>query len=118
MPKIDHLTCAPETIAEARRYYEAYLANSDGLAWNGLPCPTWDALNDAVRSHWCAVATEAAALRRYHELVADGLSDAEALAVEGGGEIVVHDEDCRGSAAGVGCSCAPAVHLITSTGSA
>lgn len=78
MPKIDHLTCAPETIAEARRYYEAYLANSDGLAWNGLPCPTWDALNDAVRSHWCAVATEAAALRRYHELVADGLSDAEA----------------------------------------
>ena len=40
------------------------------------------------------------------------------LAAEGGGEIVVHDEDCRGSAAGVGCSCAPAVHLITSTGSA
>jgi hypothetical protein len=57
--KVDWRTCATETLGHAREFYAAYLANSDGLAWNGAPCPTWDALNDAVRSHWCAVALHA-----------------------------------------------------------
>jgi hypothetical protein len=57
--KVDWRTCADDVVAAARRFYEAYLANSDGLAWNGLPCPTWEQLNDAVRSHWCAVALQA-----------------------------------------------------------
>jgi len=42
--------------------YEGYLANSDGLAWDGRPCPTWGELNDKVRSHWCATVITARAL--------------------------------------------------------
>lgn len=53
--KVDWRTCPPEVVARARAFYEAYLENCDGKAWDGRPCPTWDALNDAVRSHWCAV---------------------------------------------------------------
>lgn len=44
----------------ARAMYEAYIENSGGLSWDGKPCPTWDALGDKVRSHWCAAATLAA----------------------------------------------------------
>lgn len=41
----------------ARTAYEAYIANSGGLAWDGRPCPTWDKLladRSPVCSHWCA----------------------------------------------------------------
>ena len=54
--KVDWRTCSDAVLRRAERFYMAYLANSDGLAWDGRPCPTWEQLNDAVRSHWCAVA--------------------------------------------------------------
>lgn len=52
---IDWKACDEATVTAARALYEGYIANSGGLAWDGRPCPTWDGLNDAVRSHWCAV---------------------------------------------------------------
>lgn len=60
--KIDWKDCDPKTVAAARALYEAYIANCGGLSWDGKPCPTWDGLNDAVRSHWCAVAIHAAGM--------------------------------------------------------
>lgn len=48
--------CTEATRAEARRFYEAYIANSDGLNYQGLPCPKWEDLPAAIRGHWCAVA--------------------------------------------------------------
>lgn len=53
--KIDWKSCTQQTVYCARKFYESYLDNSGGLAWDGRPCPTWDELNDAVKSHWCAV---------------------------------------------------------------
>lgn len=48
-----------ETVAMARGLYEAYIANSGGLNYQGLPCPTWENLTPAIRGHWCATACEA-----------------------------------------------------------
>jgi hypothetical protein len=48
----------------ARVAYQAYIANSNGLAWDGRPCPTWEDLNHAVRSHWCAAVTGVAPMCR------------------------------------------------------
>jgi hypothetical protein len=48
----------------ARIAYEAYIANSNGLAWDGRPCPKWEDLNNAVRSHWCAAVLGAAPIIR------------------------------------------------------
>lgn len=62
MDKVDWTKCDVTTTAAARELYEAYIANSDGKAWDGRPCPTWDGLNDAVRSHWCAVVVAARGL--------------------------------------------------------
>ena len=45
----------------ARRYYERYIANSDGLNFRGEKCPPWPELTAAVQSHWCAVAEESIA---------------------------------------------------------
>lgn len=60
--KTNWMECDGRTVASARELYEGYLANSDGLAWDGKPCPTWDALNDKVKSHWCAAVIKARAL--------------------------------------------------------
>lgn len=57
--KIDWTEQSQATVSSARVLYEAYLHNSGGLTWNGLPCPTWEQLNDPVRSHWCAVVLKA-----------------------------------------------------------
>ena len=67
------------TKATARAAYEAYIANSNGLAWDGRPCPTWDDLNHAVRSHWCAAVTGVAPLCREDASapIADGASPLE-----------------------------------------
>jgi hypothetical protein len=43
----------------ARELYEAYIASSGGLNYQGLPCPTWENLTEAVRQHWEAVARRA-----------------------------------------------------------
>lgn len=47
----------------ARDFYAAYMGSCDGLNYQGLPCPKWDDLTPAVRSHWCTVARRAYALR-------------------------------------------------------
>jgi hypothetical protein len=36
----------------ARLAYEAYVADADGLNYQGLPCPEWDKLTPAIRQHW------------------------------------------------------------------
>ncbi len=51
---VDYEKQSDWTKATARAGYEAYIANSGGLAWDGRPCPKWADLNNAVRSHWCA----------------------------------------------------------------
>lgn len=43
----------------ARIMFDAYGAHCDWKAWDGRPMPTWEAVNDAVRSHWVAAATAA-----------------------------------------------------------
>lgn len=53
--KVDWKKCDEPVVVFAQVLYEAYIANSDGLAWDGRQCPEWGNLNDAVRSHWCAV---------------------------------------------------------------
>ena len=47
------------TSSLARRMFDAYGAHCDWKAWDGRPMPSWEAVNDAVRSHWCAAAEEA-----------------------------------------------------------
>lgn len=55
---IDHDACSPLLQVHARKMYEAYIANSAGLSWDGRKCPAWDDLGHAVKSHWCAAAKE------------------------------------------------------------
>ena len=43
----------------ARVMFDAYGAHCDWKAWDGRPMPTWEAVNDAVRSHWEAAAQAA-----------------------------------------------------------
>lgn len=56
---VDATKCDPETLREAQHLYLAYVANSNGLAWDGRPCPAWKDLGTAVQSHWCAAALKA-----------------------------------------------------------
>lgn len=46
----------PNVLRRARDLYATYCASSDGKNYQGLPCPAWDALTDAVRGHWYTVA--------------------------------------------------------------
>jgi hypothetical protein len=46
----------PCVLSLARDIYAVYCASSDGKNYQGLPCPAWDALTDAVRGHWYTVA--------------------------------------------------------------
>lgn len=41
---------------DARVFYEAYGANANWKTFDGRAMPAWSDLNDAVRSHWAAVA--------------------------------------------------------------
>ncbi len=43
-------------LRRARDLYAVYCASSDGKNYQGLPCPAWDALTEAVRGHWYTVA--------------------------------------------------------------
>lgn len=43
-------------LRRARDLYAVYCASSDGKNYQGLPCPVWDALTEAVRGHWYTVA--------------------------------------------------------------
>ena len=46
----------PGVLRRARDFYATYCASSDGKNYQGLPCPDWDNLTDAVRGHWYTVA--------------------------------------------------------------
>lgn len=57
---IEYARCNDAAQTNARLFYEAYIANSGGKAWDGRPCPTWEELartetGQRVMSHWCAV---------------------------------------------------------------
>jgi hypothetical protein len=54
------------TAGLARTLYEAYTANSGNLNYQGLPCPKWDDLPQAIRDHWCAVSDKAQDELRAH----------------------------------------------------
>ena len=57
--KVVYSKCSGSVIDIAVVMYEAYTANSDGLNYQGLPCPEWNDLTEAVRNHWCAAAIAA-----------------------------------------------------------
>jgi len=44
--------------------YQAYIASTGGLNYQGLPCPEWAKLTDSIRGAWAAAAT---AVRTEHE---------------------------------------------------
>lgn len=46
----------PGVLLRARDLYAVYCASSNGLNYQGMPCPEWAALTDAVRGHWYTVA--------------------------------------------------------------
>ena len=43
----------------AQLLYDAYIASSGGLNYEGKPCPAWAELPEAIRTHWRAVVREA-----------------------------------------------------------
>lgn len=43
-------------LSRARDFYAIYCASSEGLNYERKPCPRWDKLTPAVRTHWCTVA--------------------------------------------------------------
>lgn len=61
-PKINVHDMSPATVANARRLYEAYNANSGWLNYQGKPCPPWAELPEAIQSNWCRVVGEALVL--------------------------------------------------------
>lgn len=54
--KIEENMCDEATRKVAHTLYENYIANSDGLNFQGNACPTWEDLPAAIRGHWCRVA--------------------------------------------------------------
>jgi hypothetical protein len=56
MKKIDVTTCDEGTKKAAAVFYRRYCANADNKNYRGEECPSWDALPDGIKSHWCAVA--------------------------------------------------------------
>lgn len=61
-PIFPECCCAPKWAPLAQRMYAAYNrggpADKAGLNYQGLPCPTWEALPDGVRQKWEAAAGE------------------------------------------------------------
>lgn len=55
----DTMPVLPDT-ARARRLYEVYCESSGAKNFRGDPCPAWDELPEAIRTHWTAVAVAAA----------------------------------------------------------
>lgn len=46
----------PSVLSLAHDLYATYCASSDGKNYQGLPCPAWGDLTQAVRGHWYTVA--------------------------------------------------------------
>ena len=66
-------------LRRARDFYAVYCASSDGKNYQGLPCPAWDALTDAVRGHWYTVALRALELGHVDRDAEGGMVEAAAL---------------------------------------
>lgn len=43
----------------AHVFYDTYIEHSGGLNYQGLPCPKWGELPEAIREHWRAVERKA-----------------------------------------------------------
>ena|ERR1051325_2784938 len=69
----------PTILRRARDFYAVYCASSDGKNYQGLPCPEWDNLTDAVRRHWYTVALRSLQL----EAVADPQGVAAGVTIVG-----------------------------------
>ena len=61
----------PGVLRRARDLYAVYCASSDGKNYQGLPCPAWDKLTDAVRGHWYAVAKRTLDLQSNPSVIGD-----------------------------------------------
>jgi len=66
----------PNVLRRARDLYAVYCASSDGKNYQGLPCPPWNALTDAVRGHWYTVALRTMHLGRADGINIDGMCEA------------------------------------------
>jgi hypothetical protein len=66
----------PNVLRRARDLYATYCASSDGKNYQGLPCPAWDALTEAVRGHWYTVALRAMHLGHVDSKAAGGMAEA------------------------------------------
>lgn len=87
------VSCAqnPNVLRRGRDLYATYCASSDGKNYQGLPCPAWDALTDAVRGHWYTVALRTLELPRYDQLA--NRSMCEASEMPPGGYVLDHLPD-------------------------
>lgn len=63
-------------LRRARDLYATYCASSDGKNYQGLPCPAWNALTEAVRGHWYTVALRTLHLGRADSIRTDGMCEA------------------------------------------
>ena len=69
----------PNVLRRARDLYATYCASSDGKNYQGLPCPQWDALTEAVRGHWYTVALRTLHLGYIDRLPAGGMAEASEI---------------------------------------
>lgn len=69
----------PNVLRRARDLYATYCASSDGKNYQGLPCPAWDALTEAVRGHWYTVALRTLHLSHVDQLSVGGMAEARAV---------------------------------------
>lgn len=67
-------------LRRARDLYATYCASSDGKNYQGLPCPAWDALTEAVRGHWYTVALRTLQLGHVDGQAVGGMVEASAAA--------------------------------------
>lgn len=87
--RVDESKCSEATRLHAQQLYQAYITNSNGLNYEGKPCPPWQQLTPAVRSRWCAVALykDSAVLRPHRECICNPASAAGGICVSCGGRV-------------------------------
>lgn len=62
--RVDYAKSSSDDQSRARVAYDAYAENSNGLTFDGRAMPTFDKLNNAVRSHWTAASQAIATMYR------------------------------------------------------
>lgn len=87
--RVDETTCSEATKLLARQLYQVYITNSNGLNYEGKPCPPWTMLSPSVRSHWCAVALykDVTAVRPQHECACNPATAQGGVCVSCGGRV-------------------------------